>query len=376
MTPLLRPRDRHNRATAGAGALAAIVLAVTMLGSAARAHAADSAGGGDEDAALRRGFELREKGSDEAALAEFQRAYDVKKGARARAQMALAEQALGRWIDAEAHLAEALQRTADPWIARNRTLLDEALVEIRQHIGSLELSGGTPGAEVRVNGRVAGRMPLDRPLRVEAGSVSLEVRAAGYLPVIRTINVPANGLAREPITLVAASAAAGVHAAPEMARTSAEQRGAGAAAPSGAEPANDSHGPSQIKRPLGIGLGIAGIGALGVGVGFHLLRQSRASDFNRDCMINAATGAISGTPGVDCQSRYDGVQQARNIAIGGYVAAPILLGLAAYALFSSSSPGEPSPADHRAASRHRTASPPQFACAPSAASAITCAATF
>ena len=185
------------------------MLAAATLGGIAHARAADVAGGGDEEAALRRGFELREKGSDEAALAEFQRAYDLKKGARARAQMALAEQALGRWIDAEAHLAEALQRTGDPWIARNRTLLDQALGEIRQHIGSLELSGGTPGAEVRVNGRVAGKMPLDRPLRVEAGSVSLEVRAAGYLPVIRTINVPANGLAREPIALVAVSGAAG-----------------------------------------------------------------------------------------------------------------------------------------------------------------------
>jgi hypothetical protein len=339
---------------AAAGALAALVLAAATLGGVARAHAPDGGGAaGEEEAALRRGFELREKGKDEAALAEFQHAYDLKKSARARAQMALAEQALGRWIDAEAHLAEALQQTGDAWIARNRTLLEPALADIRQHVGSLDLSGGTPGAEVRVNGRVAGKMPLDRPLRVEAGSVSLEVRATGYLPVVRTINVPANGLAREPITLVAAvSGPPGVRAVPEMA------------------PPAHTTGASPIKRPLGIGLGIAGIGALGVGVGFHLLRQSRASDFNRDCMINAMTGAISGSPGVNCQSRYDGVQQARNIAIVGYVAAPILLGAAAYALFSSS-PSESSPADHRAASH-----PLQFACAPSAAPAITCAAIF
>jgi hypothetical protein len=374
MTASLRSRDGQTKTAAAAGVLAAIVLAAAMLGFVARARAADvgGGGGGEEEAALRRGFDLREKGNDEAALAEFQHAYDLKKGARARAQMAMAEQALGRWIDAEAHLAEALQRTGDPWIARNRTLFDQALSEIRQHIGSLELSGGTPGAEVRVNGRVAGKMPFNRPLRVEAGSVSLEVRAAGYLPVVRTINVPANGLAREPITLVAVSAAApSVRAAPEMAAPSptSADRG-GATAPSVAEPANSNHGPSQIKRPLGIGLGIAGIGALGVGVGFHLLRQNRASDFNRDCMINSMTGAISGIPGVDCQSRYDGVQQARNVAIGGYIAAPILLGVAAYVLFSFS-PAEPSPADHRAANH-----PLQFACAPNGAPAITCAATF
>jgi len=372
MTTLPCPRHAHTKPTAAGGVLAVIVLAAATLGGAARAHAADGGGGGEEEA-LRRGFELREKGSDEAALAEFQRAYDLKKGARARAQMALAEQALGRWIDAEAHLTEALQQTRDPWIARNRPLLEQALGEIRQHVGSLELSGGTPGAEVRVNGRVAGKMPLDGPLRVEAGSVSLEVRAAGYLPVVRTINVPANGLAREPITLVAVSGPPNIHPVPAMAppaQVSADQSGAGAPQPAVAEPAKSKPGTSQIKRPLGIGLGIAGIGALGVGVGFHLLRQSRASDFNQDCMINSMTGAISGTPGVDCQSRYDGVQQARNIAIAGYVAAPILLGIAAYELFSSS-PAEPSPADHRAASHAL-----QFACAPSAAPAITCAAIF
>jgi hypothetical protein len=367
MTALLRSRDEPRKTTAAARVLAVIVLAAAMLGVVAQARAAEGGGGGEEEAALRRGFELREKGKDEAALAEFQHAYDLKKGARARAQMALAEQALGRWIDAEAHLAEALQRTGDPWIARNRALLEQALGEIRQHVGSLELSGGTPGAEVRVNGRVAGKMPLDGPLRVEAGSVALEVRASGYLPVLRTINVPANGLAREPITLVAVSVRAVPDTAPQAA---ADQAGAGATAPAIAEPAKSKPGASRIKRPLGIALGLAGIGALGVGIGFHLLRQSRASDFNRDCMINAMTGAISGTAGVNCRSRYDGVQQARNVAIVGYVAAPILLGVAAYALFSSSS-AEPSPADHRAASH-----PLQFACAPSAAPAITCAATF
>ena len=189
--------------------------------------------------------------------------------------------------------------------------------------------------------------------------------------MVRTINVPANGLAREPITLVAVSVPAGVRAVPETApQAAADRAGAGATAPAIAEPAKSKPGASRIKRPLGIALGVAGIGALGVGVGFHLLRQSRASDFNRDCMINAMTGAITGTPGVNCQSRYDGVQQARNLAIVGYVAAPILLGVAAYALFSSSS-AEPSPADHRAASH-----PVQFACAPSAAPAIICAATF
>jgi hypothetical protein len=210
-------------------------------------------------------------------------------------------------------------------------------------------------------------------LRVEAGSVALEVRAAGYLPVVRSVTVPSNGLAREPIALVAASGAAQVRAVPDAvppAPINEAQGGSGATAPDRGEPVKSQPETSQIRRPLGIGLGIAGIGALGVGVAFHLLRESRAGDFNRDCMINDTTGGITGSPGVNCQSRYDGVQQARNVAIAGYVAAPILLGLGAYLLFTSNH-AEASAADHQSPSR-----PLRFACAPAAASAITCAATF
>src|SRR5438046_3093385 len=84
------------------------------------------------------GLDLREKGKDREALEHFQKAYELSKGPRALAQMALAEQALGVWIDAEAHLKLALQSKEDKWIRGNRQVLEGALNVIQRRLGSLE----------------------------------------------------------------------------------------------------------------------------------------------------------------------------------------------------------------------------------------------
>src|SRR5947209_3601580 len=87
------------------------------------------AGGGDEaaaDAAIRRGVDLRKQGRDMDALEEFRKAYAAARSPRALAQIALAEQALGRWVDAESDLDQALASKSDPWIRKNVATLNGA----------------------------------------------------------------------------------------------------------------------------------------------------------------------------------------------------------------------------------------------------------
>lgn len=76
------------------------------------------------------GFRERQRGFDEAARTHFVDAYRGSGDARALAQLALAEQALGRLEPARRHLEEALNCAADPWIARNHEALAGALVEL------------------------------------------------------------------------------------------------------------------------------------------------------------------------------------------------------------------------------------------------------
>jgi len=155
-----------------------------------------------DDEAVRAGNELRRSGNDDAALAEFRRAWEACHTPRARAQMALAEAALGRWIEADQHFGETLASGGDPWIERNRRSLEAVRAQVAEHIGYLEPRGAVPGAEVLIDGRLAGTMPLSAPLRAVAGTASVTVRAPGYLPITRSTVITAGQLVRESFEMV------------------------------------------------------------------------------------------------------------------------------------------------------------------------------
>ena len=172
-----------------------------VLGSGGRLLAA----GGDDDAeaAIKKGIELRRRGDDAQALEQFKRAYSLTRWPRALGQMGFAEQALGRWREAEEHLGRALADTSadDGWIKKNRATLERSRAIVAAHLGSLEILGEPVAAEVRVEGRFVGTLPFARPLRVPAGTVGLEVRADGCLATSRLVTIVPGELTRETVTL-------------------------------------------------------------------------------------------------------------------------------------------------------------------------------
>lgn len=263
-----------------------LLLALAVLAAAAapssRASAQRRADPIDE------GIALRERGRDAEALALFERAYAETPSARALAQIALAEQALGRLVEAEAHLAEALGETGDPFIRRNRTILEGELAEIRTQVGDLTVTGGPEGAEVVVGGQALGVLPLDAPVRVVAGSVALVVRAPGHEPFETTVTVPGGGAASVLARLT------------RVARAEPERE---IVAPPPTTSAEDG-GPAWA---LPVGLALAGVGVVGLGVGAGLmvvrednaqLRQ-RCSDVDPGCRaayqnaLDAEAGGIA-----------------------------------------------------------------------------------
>jgi len=156
----------------------------------------------ESDALILQGLKLREQGKDGEALKLFVRAQELAPTPRALAQRALAEQALGDWVQAETHLRAALASSEDPWIARHRQALEGALAVIGDHLGQLQVNGGVAGAELRLNGQLVGQLPLAAPLRVVVGRPLLEVSLAGYYPVRREIAIKAGSLSTESIELV------------------------------------------------------------------------------------------------------------------------------------------------------------------------------
>jgi hypothetical protein len=89
---------------------------------------------------------------------------------------------------------------------------------------------------------------------------------------------------------------------------------------------------ASTKKKAGIVLTVAGGASLATGVVFHLLRNSRATDFNNAGCYASGGGPAPGYP--FCQGRYDSVQSAQTLAIVGYAGAAVLGGLGLYLLFS------------------------------------------
>jgi tetratricopeptide (TPR) repeat protein len=287
----------------------AILLA---LSGAARADSDDA-----EDL-LRQGVELRKQGKDADALERFRKAHALTSAPRARAQMGLAEQALGRWLDAEAHLREALAAGDDPWIVKNRSALEEALALVEKRLGWVLVTADAPGAELWIDGDRRASLPLAAPLRVVAGTGVVEVRAEGYETIRRSVEVLPGGTSREAFVLTRTRAALPVVAA---------------APPPAARP--------SLVLPLSL-LGVGGA-LVGAGAIAHVVGLNNAAVYNDDsqCFVKPLTRDER------CGDRRTASEIGRGLAITGYVLGGLSLAAATYLLVD-----------------RRAARPPRLACAP------------
>ncbi len=278
------------------------LLAVTLLllVRPAVAHAQDTA---EANALIDQGVERRRAGDDEGALELFTRAWEAGHAPRARAQMALVEQALGHFVDAEAHLLEALAVTEDEWIVLRRADLALALEAIQLRLGYLEVRGGIEGADLRLDGRSVGTLPLDQPIRLAAGSYRMEVIARQHYPFARQITIVPEGTTRETVVLTptpTAPASEGEDHRPEPLRET------------------DDQTVDSTRSILGASL-LGGGGAMLVTSAITFgLRQRRATDYNSDdCLVGGATR------GETCSGLYDGALRAQRAS-----AATLALGVA------------------------------------------------
>ncbi|MFO0556640.1 MAG: hypothetical protein U0269_01350 [Polyangiales bacterium] len=218
------------------------------------------------EACIERGVAARVRGEDDVALTEFQRAFSLTPTARVQAQIALAEQALGRWSEAEHDLLAALEVRSDPWIARNEASLRQALTQIQTRLSSLDVRVAESGAEIFVNQRRAGVSPLARPLRVAWGTVTIEVRARGFVTQRRTIELASGSLSREEFALVRVEEAASSAVASSAAASSGAR---------GDSSRNTSISPARTAVSW-VGptvVGAAGVATLGASIAFAVLRQ-------------------------------------------------------------------------------------------------------
>jgi hypothetical protein len=203
--------------------LAAISAALLVLGPSALAFGQDdepgtgsSAGsGGNADDLVAQGIALRRSGQDAQALAVFQRAEALEPGsARIQIHLAATHQALGEWEAADRFLTLALAQSNDPYVQRHQSMLASARRRIDAHIGSLEVSGGPPGTQVWLNGRLVGKLPMSETVRIEGGIYTLEARLPRHYPVTRSVAIAGGSLVRESLRLQPVSSTGGGSSSP------------------------------------------------------------------------------------------------------------------------------------------------------------------
>ena len=278
------------------------LVLVLSLGSASPARADDA------DALIDQGLELREHGKDAAALELFQRAFGTTPSPRAKAQIALAEQALGRWVDAERDLATALSSDADPWITKYKAALDGALTTVRTHLGDVIINGGVGGAAVKVDGVATGVLPSTAPLRLVVGTHTLEVTADGYYPFSQPVTVRADAPAAVSVEMQHVEA---VHP-PEVI--------APPVVPLARQP--EEKPVSHAQRVAGVVIAASSVAPLAlalIGLGAH---ESEVSAYNADA---SCPGVSSPTQPAGCQGHIDAAGAWQAVSVVGFVATGALL---------------------------------------------------
>ncbi len=238
-----------------------LLLSLVIALHATAAHAQTA----DPNALIERGLAALEHGRDQQAMDEFTRAWDLGRIPRARAMMAQAALALGRWVEAETYLNEALAATSDPWIQSRATDLASVRQEIESHLGSVEITSDVPGAEVWIGVNRVGITPLPHAIRAPAGSVTFEVRVTGRDPIRRTVALTAGGLVRETVTFAAGSGAVE------------PTRGAAPVSRVATPLVPSTSAPVPVLPIVGFVLTAAGVG---VGLGGYFMQQQAADAYN------------------------------------------------------------------------------------------------
>jgi hypothetical protein len=290
-----------------------VLTFVIILSCGGRAIAGDNA-----EQLIKKGLEARKRGDDLGALPLFEQAYKLSPTPRAAAQRGFCEQALGRWADAEVHLEEALKSPDDAWVKKNRGPIQASLTTAKAKVAIIEVTGEPSGGEVIVNGAIVGHLPLEGPMRVDAGEIEVEVRSAGYQRASKSLRLGGGQYQRvvlraerEPPPSAATPPAPGAPPAPvHDVNLTINTPGAGApttfnGTPAAATITHRSEGPSTAR--LAAKWVTWGLGAVSLGVGIYGFshHESLVKDFNNGCGFDPATGAAVPTPDTTDKPRTD-----------------------------------------------------------------------
>jgi tetratricopeptide (TPR) repeat protein len=139
------------------------------------------------------GMALQAAGSLAQALDKYTQAHQIHPTPRGTAQMGLTAETLGDLGAAEQHITQALKTPKDPYIREHKRRLQAALTRLKRQIATVDVKGTPAGAEVFVNERSQGTLPLAVPVRTAGGTVTVRAKKEGYRDFEQVLEIPARG---------------------------------------------------------------------------------------------------------------------------------------------------------------------------------------
>lgn len=138
---------------------------------------------------FQRGVTLYREGSFDAALAEFQRAYELAPNFRVLFNLAQVQVERHDAVAALALFGRYLQEGGNEIDAERRAQVERDMQMLRNRVAELTIDGDVAGAQLTVDGVESGTLPLAGPLLVNSGVHQVVLTKPGYQSASRTLTI-------------------------------------------------------------------------------------------------------------------------------------------------------------------------------------------
>jgi tetratricopeptide (TPR) repeat protein len=161
-----------------------------------------------------KGVEFYREGSLDAALVEFERAYELIPDFHLLFNLAQIQTERHEYAAAVGYFEKYLQTGAEQIPEARRTEAQRELEKLRERVAFLMVESDTAGAQLFINDERVATLPLAQPVAINPGVCNVRVEQAGYLPARQQLRVavgerPRVRLALQPAGRADAGSAAG-----------------------------------------------------------------------------------------------------------------------------------------------------------------------
>lgn len=147
--------------------------------------------GSKDEARVRfeRGKQLYEEGAFDAALIEFQRAYELSPSYRILYNIGQVYRQTNDYAGALRSYERYLSEGKSEIDAKRRAEVEQEVAQLRARVATLQISVSVPGAEISVDDVSVGKSPLPQGVVVNAGRRRVTATKEGKVPVAKVVTV-------------------------------------------------------------------------------------------------------------------------------------------------------------------------------------------